>query len=397
VREATWIPGTNYFTDFGKIKYMPRNNPKKPSLSYKGVRLGIPSLFQQIRPLLNGLNLAWWKTQQAISISISNGIAVDVGALKNIAIGKDKSWDVTRVLQYYRQQAIGSGGGGSPVTPLVTRMYENIAAQFDIMDRFMVSIESISGINLVSTGSTPEPRTGKFNMQVALQGTNQIVGSIIRASTELQSDVSTNVIYRIRSLTRMNKSIQDSYTEVIGKAKMKTIMLAEKSNVAYGISIEARDISEMKMFIEEVLSASIKASSGDSGGLLDAAEVILIRDMLEQRQNMRMISLTLGYMLRKKGKERELQKMQAIELQGQQNEKLLAKQEEGKQEERVFEMAKIQKEFEKDYAIKWGVFPKEAMRRAMANAPGQPAQGQQQPQEIPAEAPPAAPQEVPQV
>jgi len=351
--------------------------------------------------LLNGLNLAWWKTQQAISIAISNGIAVDVGALKNIAIGKDKSWDVTRVLQYYRQQAIllhkksnpmnlGSGGSGSPVTPLVTRMEDNIRAQFDIMDRFMIMIESISGINLVSTGSTPEPRTGKFNMQVALQGTNQVIGSIIRASTELQADVSTNVIYRIRSLTRMNKSIQDSYTEVIGKAKMQTIMMAEKSNVSYGISIEARDISEMKMFIEEVLSASIK-SSGEGGGLLDVAEVILIRDMMEQRQNMRMISLTLGYMLRKKGKERELQKMQAIELQGKQLKDIEAQKETSKQEERVFEMAKIQKEFEGDFMIKWGFTPTEAMKRAIAPGQGQPVPGQQQPQEMPMGAPPEMP------
>jgi hypothetical protein len=410
VREATWIPGTNYFTDFGKVKYMPRMNPKKPSLSYKGVKLGVPALFQQIKPLLNGLNLAWWKTQQAISIAISNGIAVDVGALKNIAIGKDKSWDVTRVLQYYRQQAIllhkksnpmnlGSGGSSSPVSPLVTRMHENIAAQFDIMDRFMRLIESISGINLVSTGDTPAPRTGKFNMQVALEGTNQIIGSIIRASTELQSDVSSNVVYRIRGLTRMNKSVRDSYINVIGKAKMKTIMLAEKSNVDYGISIEARDISEMKLFIEEVLGASIKASSGEGGGLLDASEVILIRDMMDQRQNMRMISLTLGYMLRKKGKEREMQKMQAIEAQGKQNQELLAQQEQGKQQERVFEMAKIQKEFESDYAVKWQVYPQEAMRRAMATPPGQAVpgqQGQMPPQETPMEAPPA-PQQVPQV
>lgn len=294
---------------------------------------------------------------------------------------------------------LGSGGGGSPVTPLVTRMYENIAAQFDIMDRFMQSIEAISGINLVSMGATPEPRTGKFNMQVAQAGTNQVIGSIIRATTELQADVSTNVIYRIRSLARANKSIQDSYIEVIGKSKMQTIMMAEKSNVQYGISIEARDISEMKQFIEEILQASIKVSSGEGGGLLDASEVILVRDMLEQRQNMRMISLTLGYMLRKKGKERELQKMQAIELQGQQNQKLLAQQEQGKQQERVFEMAKIQKEFEKDYAVKWGIFPKEAMRRAMATAPGQSGQGQQgqpQPQETPMEAPPAEAPPVPQ-
>jgi hypothetical protein len=401
VREATWIVGTNYFTDFGKVQYQVRNNPKKPVLSYKGIRLGVPALFQQIRPFLNGLNLAWWKTQQAISIAISNGIAVDVGALKNIAIGKDKSWDVTRVLQYYRQQAIllhkksnpmnlGSGGGGSPVTQLTTRMHENIAAQFDIMDRFMASIEAISGINLVSTGSSPEPRTGKFNMQVALQGSNQIIGSIIRATTELQADISTNVVYRIRSLSRTNKSIQKSYAEVIGETKMHTVMEAEKSNVQYGISIEARDISEMKSFIEEVLSASIKGSASGDGGLLDVSEVILIRDMMEQRQNMRMISLTLGFMLRKKGKERELNKMQAIQLQGQENQKLVQLQQKGKQEDQVFEMATIQKKFESDYMVKWGVTPQEAMRRAMATPPGQPIPGQQEQQQPPQQGQPAA-------
>lgn len=408
VREATWIPGTNYLCNSGKVQYMTRNNPKKPSLSYKGIRLGVPALFQQIRPLLNGLTLAWWKTQQAISIAISNGIAVDVGSLKNIAIGKDKTWDVTRVLQYYRQQAIllhkksnpmnlGSGGGGTPVTPLITRMQENIDAQFGIMDKFMVMIEAISGINLVSMGATPEPRTGKFNMQVAQAGTNQVVGSIIRASTEMQADVSTNVIYRIRSLSRTNKSILDTYTEIIGKAKMQTIMMAEKSNVQYGISIEARDISEMKLFIEEVLSASIKASSGEAGGLLDASEVILIRDMMEQRQNMRMISLTLGYMLRKKGKEREMQKIKNIQLQGQENQKTAQIQNQGKQEERVFELKKIQKEFEKDYMIKWGVTPQERMRRAMATAPGQTASDQPQLQETPEGAPSVEPPPVPQV
>ena len=407
VREASWIPGTNYFTDFGKVKYMVRNNPKKPTLSYKGVRLGVPALFQQIRPLLNGLTTSYWKAQQAIGIAISNGIAVDVGALKNIAIGKDKSWDVTRVLQYYRQQSIllhkksnpmnlGSGGGGSPVTPLVLNMENNIIAQFEIMNRFMNLIESISGINLVSTGDTPAPRTGKFNMQVALQGTNQVIGSIIRASTELQADVSTNVIYRIRSLARTNKSIEEAYIEVIGSTKMKTILMAEKSNVQYGISIEARDISEMKLFIEEVLQASIK-SSGEGAGLLDVAEVILIRDMLEQRQNMRMISLTLGYMLRKKGKEREMQKMQAIQVQGQENQKLIALQEKGKQEERVFEMGKIQKEFESDFMVKWGYTPAEAMKRAMATVPGQAGNGAPQPQESPMAAPPAEAPMVPQV
>lgn len=385
VRECTWIVGTQHLCDYGKVQYMVRNNPKKPRISYRGVRLGVPALFQQIRPLLNGLTLAYWKAQQAIAIAVSNGFAVDVGALKNIAIGKDKSWDVTKVLAYYRQQSIllhkrnnpmnfAGGGGMSPVTPLVTRMHENIIAQFDIMNRFMAMIESISGINLVSTGETPDPRIGKFNMQIAMQGTNQIIGSIIRSATELQEDVSVNITYRIRSLARANKAIADSYANVIGKQKMQTILMAEKSNVEYGINIQARDVSEMKMFIEGILTASMQASAQGAAGMLDPSEVILVRDMLEQNQNMRMISLTLGYMLRKKGKEKELQQMQMIELQGNQTMKAEQAKQASVEGERMFELAKMSKEFEYDYMLKYGRRPDQSL----TGQPQQQAQGMQQ-------------------
>ena len=409
VREGTWIVGTNYMCDYGKVSYMVRPNPRKPRISYRGIRLGVPALFEQIKPLLNGLTLAYWKAQQAIAISISNGIAVDVGALKNISIGKDKSWDITKVLAYYRQQAIllhkktnpmnfTAGGSSSPVTPLVTRMYENIAAQFDIMNRFMATIESISGINLVSTGETPDPRIGKFNMQVAMQGTNQIVGSIIRAATELQSDVSTNVVYKIRSLAKVNKSIADSYTAVIGKTKMYSVLNAEKTHVEYGINIEARDVSEMKMFIEGILQASMQASASGGGttGLLDPSEVILVRDLVEQNQNMRMISLTLGYMLRKKGKEKELKDMKMIELQGEQTRKAEIEKQKNVDGERTFELVKLQKEFENDFMIKYGYTPSDAMKRAAAAPPqGVQQAGQQPPQGMPQQGMP--PQQQPEM
>jgi len=379
VREATWIPGTNYLTEYGKLKFIPRPNRRVPRISYRGVRLGTPALFQQIRPLLNGLTQSWWKTQEAIAISISNGIAVDVGALKNISIGKDKSWDVLEIIKYYRQRAVlfhkrtnpmgfGAGGGSSPITILQTNMERNVIAQFDMMDKFMAMIESISGINLISTGGTPEPRVGKFNMQVALKGTDQIIGSVIRAATELQADVGVNCMSRIRGLLKGDPSAKKSYEGVVGKEQLKTVLMAEKNNVEYGLSIEARDVSAMVSFIEEVLAASIKAAGGESG-LLDASEVILIRDMVEQKQNMRLISLTLGYILRKKGKEAELEKLRAIEAQGQQLQKVEQEKQRNADKERQFEMFKMKKQFEYDYKLKWGQSPGELMEEAVNSTP----------------------------
>jgi len=382
VREATWIPGTNYMTDAGKLAFIPRPNPRKPRLSYRGIRLAVPALFQQIRPLLNGLTQSWWKTQEAIGIAVSNGFAVDVGALKNISIGKDKSWDVLKIIEYYRQRAIlfhkrsnplnfGGGGGASPVTPLQTRMHENILAQFDMMNKFMSMIESISGINLVATGDSPEPRIGKFNMQVALQGTDQIIGSVIRAATELQSDVGLNVVSRIRMLCKASKTVRDSYAGVIGEHKMKELMMAEKNAVEYGVSIEARDVTEMKAFIDEVLTASIKAGALGEGSLLDPSEIILVRDMITQKQNMRMIAFTLGYMLRKKGKERELSKLRHIQAQGEQLKGVEQVKEQNKQNERLFELYKIKKQFEYDYYLQHNKYPSALMNEARQQIPAE--------------------------
>lgn len=406
VRQATWVVGTSLMCEYGKVPYMVRTNPKKPRISYRGIKLGTPSLFHQIRPFLDGLTLTWWKAQQAIAIAISNGIAVDVGALKNITIGKEKSWDVTNVLNYYRQQAIllhkkgnalGFGtASGPPVTPLVLGMEKNIETQFAIMDRLMMNIEQISGISLVAQ-STPEPRTGKFNMQVAMQNTNQIIGSVIRAATDLQSDVGTNVIYRIRRLCKNNKSIAKSYENVIGEQKMKIILEAEKDNVQYGLKVEARDISEMRMFIEEILAASIKQNAtGEVPGLLDPAEVLHVRDMLEQKQNIRFISLTLGYMLNRKGKEAEQKKMQMIELQGEQTRKAAMEQQRGKQQEQQFEMEKLLKQFEADFMLKYKEHPSQMMMQYQQQQQGmQPGQPQPAEQAMGAPQQEGAPQGVP--
>lgn len=386
VREGTWVVGTDLLCNHGKVKNMVRNNPKKPRISYRGIRLGMPALFQQIRPFLDGLTLSWWKTQQAISISISNGIAVDIGALKNISIGKDKSWDATQVLQYYRQQGIFlykrnnpmgfNTGGGSPIQALKTDMENNIKAQFEMMNQYMMIIEQISGISLLAQ-TTPEPRVGKFNMQVAMQGTNQIINSVIRAATELQADLGINLMCKIRSLCKNNKPIRESYESVIGKAKMKVIMDAEKTNVEYGLKVEARDITDMRMFIEEILLASAKGNmTGEVPGLLDPSEILMVRDMLEQRQNIRFITLTLGYMLQRKGKEAQAQKERLIELQGEQTRKAAVEQARTEQGKQQFEMDKITKQFEADYMLKYDKHPAELMQRAMQagqppQAPGQ--------------------------
>ncbi len=248
VRKCSWIVGTDYVYDWGKCEYISRDKFKKPRLSYRGIMLSTTPIIVQIKPFLKGFQLAWIKAQHAISQAIGQGFAVDIGAITQIAIGKDKSYDPMEVLRFYKQSSFLvykksqslSGFGRSvapPVVPLNNSSHENIRSQFESMSNYLQLIETTSGISSISTGGQADPDVAKFNMQVSLQGTNEIINNIIRAVTDLQEDISTNVCYRIRELCRVNKFIADSYSEVIGETRMKAVIDAEKNNVDSGITI----------------------------------------------------------------------------------------------------------------------------------------------------------------
>ena len=385
VRQCKLIPGTDYIYDWGKSEYIAKDKFGMPRLSRRGVMLSTTPIIVQIKPFLKGFQLAWIKAQHAISQAIGNGFAVDIGAISQISIGKDKSWDPMEILRFYKQSAFlvykktnslsGFGRSASPpVIPLNNSSYENIKAQFDAMSRYLSLIETTSGISGVSTGEQADPDVAKFNMQISIQGTNEIINNIVRAVTDLQEDVSVNLCYRIRSYCHMNKHIADSYAQVIGETRMKAVLDAEKNHVEYGISITATDISEEKRNIMAMLQSFIAPSPDGSNHM---AEGLVVMDMIHQGQNLRRVGLILGYLMEKKAQKEQAataanQKAQADSI----TRDLQLKQQAALQAQ-DFEMERIKRQSEADFIIKWG--------KTMAEVLGKP-------NDVQSPAPPTQPQ-----
>ena len=372
VRAGKWIVGTEHIFDWGKKEYMPRDLYKKPRISFRGVSLANPSIVEQIKPFIKGFNLAWIKAQNSIAQAVGNGLAVDVGALKNISIGKDKSFDPMEILRFYRQSSFllykksNSLSGfnryvSPPVIPINNDMFKNIQANFEAMNFYMQKIEDTSGISMVATGKSADPNVAKFNMQVSLQGTNKIISSIAMAQTDIQEDISINICYRIRSYCKANDKIRESYANVIGERRMKAFVEAEKNNVEYGIKIEASNIDERKQAILNLLQVSIDPSGQEGSGKLDMSEAIIIYDMIFQRQNLRRIGLVLGYMLRKKERQAREWKLKYIQEQNNGLAQIEQQKAQAKQVEMQHEDYMAEKKFVADFILKYGVAPDEAL------------------------------------
>lgn len=368
VRQGKWIVGTQHIYDYGIKEYIPRDSFSRPRTSYRAIRMNTTPILQQVLPYIKGLQLAWMKLQQAIALAVGNGFAVDIGSIKNIAIGKGNNWDPLEVLDYYRQSTFlmfrqkTSLSGLSrystpPIIPIQNRTYDNIKAQFEAMDFFMTQIENTCGISMVSTGKTPDPDVAKFNMQVAIQGTNDIINNIARAQTDLQEDISVNICYRIRSYCRVNENVRKSYESVIGKHRMKAVMMAEKNHVEYGISIEASDITEEKRNIMAMIQSAITPTGSGDQAKLSPSEAIIILDMIHQRQNLRRIGLILGHWTRKKEKELHKKQMELINAQGDQMNKVKLTEQQMKEQDDIAVRRQQYEKFLYDYMIKHGKAP----------------------------------------
>ena len=342
------------------------------SISFRAIRLNTVPILGQVLPWLKGFQLAWIKLQNAIAMAVGNGFAIDIGAIKNIAIGKGSNWNPMEVLSYYRQtsflmyrQTTKLSGLGRystpPIIPMENRTYDNIKVQFEAMNFFLGKVEETSGISMVSTGKTPDPDVAKFNMQVSLQGTNDIINNITRAITDLQEDLSVNLCYRIRSYCRVNPKILKSYEGVIGENRMKAVVEAEKNDVEYGINMEASDITEEKRNIMSLIQQAITPTGSGDQGKLSPSEGIIIIDMIHQRQNLRRIGLILGYWIKRKEKEMHKRKLQLIEAQGQQVNQLKIIEAQTKQEERSAKAQQAYADFRYKFIIEYGKVPEEVL------------------------------------
>lgn len=361
VYKGKWVLGTNVYFDCGLATDMKR---KKSSLMDTTLSYHIASSdFHEMRilgtteraiPVIDELHIAWYKFQQAIGEARPKGISIEIGALEDLPLGKGGQklapMDVLDlyykkgVVVYRRQDLAGDYTNYRPIEELNNGIGDEAARWFDVVQANVQMLRDITGLNDLTDGSTPDPRTLTTIAEMANESTNNSLWSIVEADNRIFESLCESLVLRIQDVAKAGKL--NGYTRSLGNNTVRFISVSPAvSNHEYGIKLENKPDDIQKQKLIQRMEAYV------AEGLLQFEDTILI----ENCDNIKVAEQILAYRIKKRQEQAQQESLQLQEANAQTQIASNAAAEEEKRKSEQFkhqlEMERLMMEKEWDYKI----------------------------------------------
>ncbi len=250
VYKCKWIVGSNYVYDFGVEEDIIRKDLKTAELPFSIHRVSRKSMLDSIIPLEDNLQLAWLKFQNSLAKAAPGGIAVDVGALKNITNGKNKL-EPLQLLEIRRQTGdllfkstthhsqVINPNAGRPIIDLPGGAGSELDEHIKVMDFNIGMIRQITGINELMDATAPAPNTLVGTAEIAQQGTNNTLFNIYNSYRNVKENTASNLSLRIQNIIKYVD--YKPYDPVVGNAMANVFKQGSQvAHSSYGIKLQLR-------------------------------------------------------------------------------------------------------------------------------------------------------------
>ena len=318
VYKGSWIIGTDYVYNAGLCTDMKRakNKLMDTTLSYHLFApdfydMSIVSRIEQAIPIVDSFQLAWYKLQQTIAEARPKGIQIEIGALEDISLGQSgQTLKPMDILDLYYQKGVvlyrktdmdGNMTNYRPIDELQNGIGDEPMRLLNLMQQQIQLLRDVMGLNELTDGSTPDPRTLTTIANMASEATNNNLYPIIEADNNLLKKLAESIVIRIQDVAKNNG--MKGYVRGLGENTKRFLKVSPKvSNHEYAIKLESiPDAAEKQQLIME-------ASKYHDSGLLEFEDVIMIKNT----DNLKVAEQLLGYRMKKR---KEEQHKQSLELQ----------------------------------------------------------------------------------
>jgi len=323
VYKGRWIVDTNYIFDHGLATNMKRakSSLMDTKLSY---HLYAPEfwdmravgMMEQIIPIADSIQIAWYRLQNAINQSRPKGIMIEMGALDDIPLGAGGKkltpmkvldlYNKTGTLVYRKLDAQGRATNYKPIEELENGMGRDVMNYYQLIQNYIQMLRDITGMNEMTDGSTPDPRTLTTVAKLAYEGTNNALYNIVSADKKLLESLANDIILRLQDVADGGEV--KGYVRALGSNTMKFFKVSpDVALYEFGIFLEDKPTDDQRAMLMQQVQA------GQAGGMLDIEDAIIIQNT----DNLKVAQQLLAYKIKKRKQELEETAMRQQQMNGQ--------------------------------------------------------------------------------
>lgn len=324
VYKGKWVVGTDYIFDYGLATDIARakkgiSTACKLSYHIRATNLysgRIVGTTEQAMVIVDAIQLAWLKLQQAIAEAKPRGIRIDIASITNVSLMKSgeaiRPLDVidlykqTGTLIYSSVNVNGEPTNWSPIDELNNGIGDEAIRWFNHLQSNIQLLRQTIGLNDLTDASTPDPRTLTTTAQMAYEGTNNSLWDIIEADKYLLESVANTLTLYIQDVVKYKP--MSGYVLSLGNETVKFININPKvSNYEYGILLENKPDDQQR---QELMQLAISYAGK---GEVDFEDIILLKNT----DNLKQGEKVLSYQIKKRRERNHTEAMQLQQANGQ--------------------------------------------------------------------------------
>ena len=317
LHRCKWIVDTDYMYEWG----MAQNQTRRKSEGYAKARYSYhffapefdqmicTSMTEQVISIVDQVQLAYYKLQNAINTARPKGIMIEIGGLEDIPLGKGgtklspgkvlKMYNHQGTLVYRKVDKQGRMSNYRPIEELEGGLGRDAAEYFNVITNNIDLLRNIVGLNEMTDGSTPGERTLTTVAQIAYQSSNNALSNIVYADRFLVESLANSVAMRLQDVVKY-RSVE-GYVNALGEGSMKFFKMSKDiSNCELGIFLKDKPTdAQRQQLLERMKMFEVQQ-------ILEPEDVFLI----ENTTNIKLAQKILTYKVKKRKAEKERLAMQ---------------------------------------------------------------------------------------
>lgn len=351
-----WVVGTEHMFGYGVKKDIVRDKKNglyspECSLDYivfspNKYDMENKSLVERMIPHADKIQLASLKMQHLMMKLKPSGLAVDVGSLHDIMLGKMASADPLDLVDFYEQQGTffyngkdedGLYSNRPPIAEIKNTVGPALQELIGVYEFERQKIRDITGINEIRDGISVKEDVSFKTQQLSLKASRNSTKELQEAFLSIYRGSAERIAGLVIHLIQNGR--MDQYRNVIGKLSVDILEMKEDMRLSeFGIFLEALPDDEEKQLLEQNIQMSLQQ------GELRLEDAIQTRELSKTS-----ITQANQYMVlkRKQYQQEKMEESQALQQQNAEVQQQSAQQaHELKMQEEQMELQKMQMEYQ---------------------------------------------------